>query len=109
MKKAVILTMFVLLLAGTGCKKQEAEFKTPVEAGRELFKIKCFSCHKTDKSGGKKKGPNLSNVGAKKDQAWLRDFLADPSSVKPDSKMSKVPLTPKEIDQLTAYLSTLKD
>lgn len=79
----------------------------PAEAGKKVFEAKCRSCHTINGSGGVR-GPNLSNVGGRMDEATLRAFIKDPQAVRPGARMPKLSLTDKQIDSAAAYLATLK-
>lgn len=45
----------------------------------EDFKLNCMSCHTI--GGGNLTGPDLKNVSARKDRAWLVKFIADPKAM----------------------------
>ena len=79
------------------------------EVGKKVYKDRrCAMCHRIDGSGGKMGGP-LDEIGSKHETARLRDFIQDPKSVDPVSKMKAVPdLTQAQMDDLVAYLLTLK-
>jgi cbb3-type cytochrome oxidase cytochrome c subunit len=53
-------------------------------------------------------GPALDGVADRMTPETLRKHLKDPKSVKPDSLMPKLPLTEENVDELVAFLSTLK-
>ncbi len=82
----------------------------PAEDGQALYEKQCKICHKIGGDGGKMadKGGALDGVGAKHDAAWLKAYLQDPKAKVPDSKMPKMKLTDDQIDQLVAFLLTLK-
>jgi cytochrome c2 len=82
-----------------------------VDEGKQVFTDKkCITCHTL----GAQKGPAaqlggpLDHVGGKRDAAWLKDYLTDPKSKIPDAKMPKQTLTAKELDDLVAYMLSLK-
>jgi cytochrome c2 len=82
-----------------------------VEEGQKVFvDKKCITCHTL----GDQKGPAaqlggpLDHVGGKRDAAWLKDYLTDPKSKIPDAKMPKQTLAEKELDDLVAYMLSLK-
>ena len=75
-----------------------------------LYDKKCKVCHSIAGDAGKlaDKGGPLDGVGTKRDEAWLRAYLADPKSKIPDAKMPKLKLPPAEMDALVAYMLSLK-
>src|SRR4051812_27732033 len=82
-----------------------------VDEGKQVFADKkCITCH----SLGDQKGPaaqlggSLDGVGGKRDTDWLKAYLVDPKSKMPDAKMPKQKLTEKELDDLVAYMLSLK-
>ncbi len=58
-----------LLLQGSASAQEAAAF----------FKQNCSSCHTI--GGGRLTGPDLKNVAARKDRAWLSRFIVDPRGV----------------------------
>lgn len=73
-----------------------------------VFNQMCIACHALGGQGGQV-GPALDGVGSRFDAAYIKKWLEDPTLVKPDSKMPKLPLTPEQISELTAFLSLLKE
>lgn len=73
-----------------------------------LFNQLCIACHTLQGQGGKV-GPALDGVGSRRDATYINKWLHDPSSIKADSKMPKLPLSESDITELTAYLSQLKE
>lgn len=75
--------------------------------GRQVYVDKqCSKCHMIGDEGAKV-GPNLTRVGFTRDAAWLRQFLKDPKSVNPRSKMTPFEGTEPELDALAAFLASL--
>ena len=82
----------------------------------------CLECHSVkdkDLAGGGSKGPALDGVGAALTQAQLRLSVVDIAQVNPKAGMPSFhkadgaakagpKLTPQEIEDIVAYLSTLK-
>ncbi len=81
------------------------------EDGKKVFETKkCIACHSlgAEKGAMAKLGGPLDGVGAKRDAAWLKAYLADPKSQIPNAKMPKQNLSEKEIDDLVQYMQTIK-
>lgn len=73
-----------------------------------VFNQMCIACHSLGGQGGKV-GPALDGIGAQRDAAFLKAWLTDPSQIKKDAKMPKLPLSAADIVELQAFLSTLKE
>lgn len=74
-----------------------------------LFEQHCAVCHTTDGSGGRA-GPDLSRVGAFRNQAYLTMFISDPQAVFPGATMPSFEerLTEAQISDLAAYLASFR-
>ena len=63
------------------------------EAGRAVFaRLSCSSCHIVDGVGGAT-GPELTNVGALRGAAFLRESLFDPGAARPERAVSYEPFS----------------
>jgi nitric oxide reductase subunit C len=80
------------------------------DEGKATYEKQCKVCHSVAGDKGKMadKGGPLDGVGAKHDAAWLKAYLQDPKSKSPDTKMPKMKLGEPQIDDLVAFLLTLK-
>jgi len=93
-----------------------------VALGKEQYELQeCYNCHKVGGKGGlKKRGPHLDNVGNLMKPEELKEKLLNPRSymaegfekeynkkLMPDKY--KELMADQDIDQLVAYLSSLKD
>lgn len=68
----------------------------------------CPSCHTLDGKGGKI-GPDLARAGEiHTDPYWFRRYLADPRGIIPNSVKPPVRLSDPDMDDLIAYLMSLK-
>lgn len=79
-------------------------------AGFQLFKKYCITCHSINKVGGEL-APDLNypkNILEYWDKKHVREFIANPKSYRYNSKMSKLDITPKEIDQIVAYIDQMQ-
>ena len=72
-----------------------------------VFNQMCTACHTLQGQGGNV-GPVLDGVGSRRDLAYLKKWLTNPFELKADSKMPKMPLAEKDIDELANFLANLK-
>lgn len=80
----------------------------PVDAGRRVYrKAECPTCHKINRRG-KDVGPDLSYVGSRLQPDYLREWIENPQTFNPDTPMPVADLTGRELDEITAYLMTLR-
>jgi cytochrome c oxidase subunit 2 len=78
----------------------------------------CVVCHEiAGTSAGGRVGPNLTHVASRaslaagtieNNRGHLMGWLANSQEIKPGNRMPPNPLEPAELDDLTAYLETLK-
>lgn len=73
----------------------------------QIFNQLCVACHSLGGQGGQV-GPALDGVSKRKTPDEIKAWLRDPPSVKPGTAMPKLPLTDGQIDELSAFLSTLE-
>ncbi len=80
-----------------------------IELGRNVFRQQqCAKCHLV-KGVGKDIGPDLSLAGVRLQEPFLRAWLKDPKSLKPDTIMPPVTITGERFDALVTYLLSLKE
>jgi mono/diheme cytochrome c family protein len=78
------------------------------ESGRRMFMEQgCHGCHTVQKLGTPI-GPDLSHLGAKYSESYLRNWLRDPSMQRPSAHMPKLELTEPQIAALAAFLASLE-
>jgi mono/diheme cytochrome c family protein len=92
-----------------------------VALGKEQWELQeCYNCHKLYGQGGKKRGPEMDNIGNLMTVEQLKEKIIDPKSWKAegfdkDYDKGKMPdkykdlMFPQEIDALVAFLASLKD
>jgi ubiquinol-cytochrome c reductase cytochrome b subunit len=100
-----ILSFMREVSAGGGSPSVSAQERTAALAlGRH-----CATCHMIDGAGGSA-APDLSNVGARHDAAWLRAWISNPESVDALASMPgfSETLTPQQLDAVVAYLASRK-
>ena len=68
--------------------RQERQALPPALAkGAGVYEAQgCSACHVL-RGTGSAAGPDLTRVGARRDEAWLKGFIKDPAAVRPDSPM----------------------
>ncbi|HJP17272.1 MAG: hypothetical protein CMD96_03615 [Gammaproteobacteria bacterium] len=80
-----------------------------ISTGRGLFQEKgCIGCHSIAGKGGKI-GPDLANVGARRDAQWIFDHFKNPKEVSPDTIMPKFGFTDDEARALTLFVLSLTE
>ncbi len=77
--------------------------------GQKLYRsLGCSACHMMNGIGGTT-APELTNVGSKRDKAWLIGHFKNPAAYVPNSAMpSYEKLKEQELNDLTDYMLTLK-
>jgi len=70
----------------------------------QIYNQLCAACHALGGEGGVV-GPALDGIADRMSGDDLRRWLADPSAVKPETRMPKLPLTSGQIDELVAFLT----
>ncbi|MBO8140631.1 MAG: cytochrome c oxidase subunit II [Firmicutes bacterium] len=96
----------------------EAE-RQAVERGRQVFETRaCFGCHSIEGTAARGvAGPNLTDIGLRTTLAAgilentpenLARWIDDPQSVKPGALMPRVGLTDSELNDVVAYLRSLR-
>lgn len=109
MAGASVVFGMVAMLGAPGMAAPGTDSGDPVK-GKQVYlnsNPKCSLCHKIGDSGGKL-GPDLSAVGAKRDAAWLAKYLPNPKTTDPKNKMPPVKATGKDLEDLIAYMVSLK-
>ena len=86
--------------------RAEWEALPDVYAGKLLFITRCGRCHGAN-GGPARTGPDLQDVARRRSDAYLREWIADPKSLKPDARMLPVYLDDVELDRLLAFLHGL--
>ncbi len=74
----------------------------------KVFNQMCVVCHSLNKRGGNI-GPALDGVGSRKGYEDLIAWITNPSTIKPDTKMPKLPLSKADVAELASFLSQLKE
>ncbi|MBM7647255.1 cytochrome c oxidase subunit 2 [Bacillus ectoiniformans] len=102
--------------------KEETPADPEAQAGQEIFKQNCLSCHAVTPEDARPEqarlAPNLANFGERTRVAGildhnedeLKNWIKDPEKYKPGNKMTGTygELSDQELDQLATYLMSLK-
>jgi cytochrome c2 len=103
----IVIAVFALSILALPAGYAGAEM-SKTQKGEKIFSDhQCSACHTVHGKGGNV-GPDLSKVGNRRDEAWMKKFLPDPASVKPGVIMPPFKGSPEELDALIAYLRSLK-
>src|SRR5215472_9720358 len=100
---AVLPVAAVLVVQGRTAGAQDR-----AEQGRKAFMDQgCYGCHTVRKTGTPI-GPDLSHVGAKYSESYLKTWLRDPGQQRPAAHMPKLELTEPQLSLLAAFLASLQ-
>ncbi len=101
--KAKVTVIFLVLMAIVASAWAQGG---SVEKGKALVESKkCALCHKEGSKQGK---PMEMLVGTNSD-AFLKDVITNPKKVlKPDQKMPEFKLTDEQVNDIIAYLKSIK-
>ena len=115
-----VIASTALLAITVGCKSAQPDAASTdgktadagaAVTGESVFRSNCSNCHAINEKGGKR-APDLGKAGEdpKHTESWLAEFIKDPKSKDPNSKMPPQGDRLKEADmkKLTAYLVSLK-
>ena len=103
-RRSVLLVTMVVLAGPVHAQDGSAL----VAMGRVLFRDQgCYGCH-TVGATGTPIAPDLSRIGAKRDEAFLTRWLRNPSEQRPTAHMPRIELTEPEVQALAAYLGSLR-
>jgi nitric oxide reductase subunit C len=98
--------MLAVVVAGLGTPARAAAGSAA--NGQKLYASQsCAACHMVGGKGGKV-GPDLSKEGKKRNATWLTAFLKNPRSKIAKGSMPPVKASAKDLQDLSAYLLTLK-
>lgn len=87
-----------------GARAQPAE---AAAVGRALFQAKgCVACHRHDGVPGAAGGVGPDLTRYRPNPAFVRDWLRDPSAIRPDTPMPNLALSDDEIEALIAFLDS---
>ncbi len=114
---AAIVAVLLICLADSSARAIAAPTRQGGAPGEAVFQQKCAACHTI--GGGKLVGPDLKGATERRDAAWLRRFIADPTKMLASGDpiasqlleeynnvpMPNVGLTPQEVEDLIAYLT----
>ncbi len=100
---------------GTDFSLEEGAQGVDVERGKALVaSVGCMGCHRDPSEEPAKEarlqtlfrehGPHLSGLGTKTTERWVYNWLKDPQSYNPASRMPNLRLTDQEAADIAAYL-----
>ena len=107
---SLIVAFTIILFSGVliGPNGWAAAPQSGIQQGEKIFEDrKCSACHTVHGKGGKM-GPDLSEIGDRRDEVFFKKFLPNPKSVFPQTIMPPFQGAKEELDALAAYLQSLK-
>jgi mono/diheme cytochrome c family protein len=97
-----------LIASALAAQERAAATQERIARGQRLFMEQgCYGCHTVQKRGTPI-GPDLSHVGAKYNEAYLKNWLRDPAMQRPAAHMPALELTEPQIASLAAFLASLE-
>jgi cytochrome c oxidase subunit II len=108
-RRWLFLSALAIPVVVLGAAAQErADAQDRADQGRRMFMEQgCHGCHTIGRMGTPI-GPDLSYMGAKRSEAYLKNWLRDPASQRPTAHMPRLELTEPQIAALAAFLASLK-
>jgi ubiquinol-cytochrome c reductase cytochrome c subunit len=81
-----------------------------VERGRDLFLVRCVTCHGEDGAGIEDVAPDIRGQGAAGGHYWITSGRMPAEEVEPaQSERKESPFSDEEIEALVAYVASLGD
>jgi mono/diheme cytochrome c family protein len=80
--------------------------KGNVAAGKAVFDSNCMSCHGAGAKNQGGPGPTLAGTGIKAGQVAF--MVRNPAAIDTESGMPKLPITDKQLADVSAYVASLK-
>jgi len=103
---ALVGAAAAIALAATAASGQDGT--ALASRGKRLFTEQgCYGCHTVGKTGTPIAN-DLSEVGSKYPESYLRQWLREPQQQKPRAHMPKIQMTEADARALAAYLASLK-
>ncbi len=104
----VVWTLSVSALVPMGDRANAESDQAVLARGERVYaEKKCAMCHAIKGKGGKS-GGDLTDVGAKRDSDWLKQFTRAPKSLIPNAKMPAFQGNQEDLDAVVAYMVSLK-
>ncbi len=112
----VLVIATIVGLTAYGLAREPAEESTTpaedgtydmLQAGRARFEeAMCANCHRID-GEGQRVGPDLSSVGLRLKEGYMRDWITNPARFIPDTMMPPAKLNRQGLNEVVAYLQSL--
>jgi cytochrome c oxidase subunit 2 len=104
---AIAIGIVGLALSACALAAQERAPAERIDQGRRAFMEQgCYGCHTIGKMGTPI-GPDLSHLGVKYSETYLKSWLRDPAAQRPAAHMPQLELTEPQIAALASFLASL--
>lgn len=101
---AGVLVGLTVVMAVAAAQQRAAAQDRAEQGRREFMQQGCHGCHTVQKMGTPI-GPDLSHVGSKYSESYLKNWLRDPANQRPAAHMPKLELTEAQIASIAAFLA----
>ncbi len=101
------LAAFLLKLTSKNAEALQSAPDFAVEGAMVYQANSCSGCHQVN-GNGMKVGPPLNGLSKRRTKTWVESHFVNPQVMSPNTIMPPYKFTPRDMDQLTAYLFSLE-
>ena len=108
MKPSPALAAFLLQLNAKNAKALQSAPPFAVEGAIVYQQNRCGMCHQVNRTGARL-GPPLNGLSKRRTKEWMEAHFVDPQKMSKGTVMPPYRFSPKEMQNITAYLLALPD